>query len=207
MAVTVASISKTLARLLRSRVGCGGVEALGGGGAALYLFSSSNHWNPSPPFCSTAAADVSVPIIETPPSLSPQPQGKGKEKESEKERGSGWSRWLLFLPGAICFGLGTWQIFRRQEKIKMLDYRQKRLALEPLMFNAPSLSSEQLDDLEFRRVSCKGVLDEKRSIYVGPRSRSISGVTENGYYVITPLMPIPNNLERSELWAHSLNNL
>lgn len=78
----------------------------------------------------------------------------------------------------------------------MLDYRQKRLTMEPMKFNDLSPSSEQLDNLEFRRVACKGVLDEKRSIYVGPRSRSISGVTENGYYVITPLMPIPNNPER-----------
>ncbi|XP_044465344.1 surfeit locus protein 1-like isoform X2 [Mangifera indica] len=68
------------------------------------------------------------------------------------------SKWLLFLPGAITFGLGTWQIFRR-------------------------------------RVICKGVFDEEKSVYVGPRSRSISRVTENGYYVVTPLMPIPNNPE------------
>ncbi|KAF2317516.1 hypothetical protein GH714_023798 [Hevea brasiliensis] len=79
----------------------------------------------------------------------------------------------------------------------MLDYRQKRLEIEPVNFNDLSPSSELLDTLEFRRVACKGFFDEKRSIYVGPRSRSISGVTENGYYVITPLMPIPNNPERS----------
>lgn len=34
----------------------------------------------------------------------------------ERER-SRWSKWLLFLPGAITFGLGTWQIVRRQEKV------------------------------------------------------------------------------------------
>lgn len=27
------------------------------------------------------------------------------------------SKWLLFLPGAIAFGLGTWQILRREEKV------------------------------------------------------------------------------------------
>ncbi|KAI4347278.1 hypothetical protein L6164_008101 [Bauhinia variegata] len=106
---------------------------------------------------------------------------------------SRWMKCLLFLPGAIAFGLGTWQIFRRQEKIKMLEYRQKRLQMEPLVLGNVSLSSEELDSLEFRKVLCKGVFDEKKSIYVGPRSRSISGVTENGYYVITPLMPIPNH--------------
>lgn len=67
---------------------------------------------------------------------------------------------------------------------------------EPVKWNDASLSSsfnEKIDSLEFRRVLCKGVFDEKRSIFVGPRSRSISGVTENGYYLITPLVPIPND--------------
>ncbi|KAK2664561.1 hypothetical protein Ddye_003135 [Dipteronia dyeriana] len=113
---------------------------------------------------------------------------------AEKGRGgSNWSKWLLFVPGAITFGLGTWQILRRQDKIEMLEYRRKRLEMEPLKFNVISPTTENLDSLEFRRVACKGFFDEKRSIFVGPRSRNISGVTENGYYVITPLMPIPNN--------------
>lgn len=78
----------------------------------------------------------------------------------------------------------------------MLEYRQERLKLEPLKFNFDTPSSENLNSLEFRRVACKGVFDEKRSIFVGPRSRSISGVSENGYYIITPLMPIFNDPER-----------
>ncbi|KAB2066788.1 hypothetical protein ES319_A09G183300v1 [Gossypium barbadense] len=81
------------------------------------------------------------------------------------------------------------------QKIEMLDYRQKRLQMEPLKLNDMPPSSEILDTLEFRRVVCKGVFDYERSIYIGPRSRSISGVTENGYYVITPLMPIPDNAD------------
>lgn len=75
----------------------------------------------------------------------------------------------------------------------MLEYRQGRLAIEPMKFNDISPSSEQFDDLEFRRVACKGVFNDKMSIYVGPRSRSISGITENGYYIITPLMPVSKN--------------
>lgn len=109
---------------------------------------------------------------------------------SESQRKA--SRWLLFLPGAITFGLGTWQIIRREEKIKMLEYREKRLQMEPLKFSSASSSTEELDSLEFRKVTCKGYFDDTKSIYVGPRSRSISGVTENGYYIITPLMPVPD---------------
>ena len=78
----------------------------------------------------------------------------------------------------------------------MLDYREKRLQMEPLKFSSASPSTEGLDSLEFRKVSCKGVYDEKKSIFVGPRSRSISGVTENGYYLITPLLPLPNYPDR-----------
>ncbi|EEF31590.1 surfeit locus protein 1 [Ricinus communis] len=170
------SISKTL-----TRVGAGG-----GGSVATLQMQLGPYSNAL--FCTLSAAAIS----QTPSTFTPQSQGVHVR---EKERISKWSKWLLFLPGTITFGLGTWQIFRRQEKIKMLDYRQKRLAVEPMKFDDISPSSEQLDTLEFRRVACKGVLDEKRSIFVGPRSRSISGVTENGYYVITPLMPIPNNPE------------
>ncbi|KAJ4841195.1 Surfeit locus protein 1 [Turnera subulata] len=140
-------------------------------------------------FCSSSAA--AIPETPPPPPSSSPAQAQG----NEKERGRGWSKWFLFLPGAITFGLGTWQILRRQDKIKTLEYRQSRLAMEPMKLTNVSPSSEQLDALEFRKVACKGVFDEKRSVYVGPRSRSISGVTENGYYVITPLMPIRNHPE------------
>lgn len=78
----------------------------------------------------------------------------------------------------------------------MLDYRQKRLQKEPLKLNDMPPFSENLETLEFRRVVCKGVFDDGRSIFIGPRSRSISGVTESGYYVITPLMPVTDDTER-----------
>ncbi|XP_065636588.1 surfeit locus protein 1-like [Quercus suber] len=95
------------------------------------------------------------------------------------------------------FWPGTRQILRRQDKIKMLEYRQNRLEMEPLMLKNVSPSNGKLDSMEFRRVRCKGVFDEKRSFYVSPCSRSISGVTENGYYVITPLCPSPTTLRGS----------
>ncbi|KAK7314656.1 hypothetical protein VNO77_33183 [Canavalia gladiata] len=158
------SAARTLALIRRSAAVCGG----GGSGHffAVRLFSSAS-----------AVSSVS----DSDPTLSPSSESQGKA-----------SRWLLFLPGAITFGLGTWQIFRRDEKIKMLEYREKRLQMEPLKFSSAYPSNEELDSLEFRKVVCKGVFDDKKSIYVGPRSRSISGVTENGYYIITPLMPVAN---------------
>ncbi|KAJ7975256.1 SURF1-like protein [Quillaja saponaria] len=184
--MATAFISKILANHLRGG-GCGY-----GGGA---LFHSLPIKWVSPAASSTSSFSSASAFSSASESQSTVSSSSSQLQAKDKGRASNWSKWLLFLPGAITFGLGTWQIIRRQEKIKMLEYRQKRLELEPLKFTNASPSSEERDSLEFRRVSCKGVFDERRSIYVGPRSRSISGVTENGYYVITPLMPIPNHPE------------
>ncbi|KAL3529118.1 hypothetical protein ACH5RR_008440 [Cinchona calisaya] len=171
-----ASISKTLARRTLLQAGSRGPITLPSIRVPTPLSSAPSF------FC------TSTPSI----SSAPQPQ-------EEERRRSIWSKLLLFIPGAITFGLGAWQIFRRQEKIKMLEYRQNRLGMEPLKCDKIEISSGNLDSLEFRKVKCKGVFDEKKSIYVGPRSRSISGVTENGYYLITPLLPIPGNPESLQL--------
>lgn len=120
--------------------------------------------------------------------------------QSQEKQSGRWSRWLLFLPGAVTFGLGTWQIFRRQEKIEMIDYRRKRLELEPIRLNIVSPSDGDLLSTEFRRVAGEGVYDETRSIYIGPRSRSISGVTENGYYIVTPLTLTLNKPDSYKYW-------
>ncbi|AEE76023.1 Surfeit locus protein 1 [Arabidopsis thaliana] len=122
-------------------------------------------------------------------------QSSSSAPPQENKRGSKWSQLLLFLPGAITFGLGSWQIVRREEKFKTLEYQQQRLNMEPIKLNIDHPLDKNLNALEFRRVSCKGVFDEQRSIYLGPRSRSISGITENGFFVITPLMPIPGDLD------------
>ncbi|KAH9611434.1 hypothetical protein KSS87_000165 [Heliosperma pusillum] len=125
--------------------------------------------------------------------LSSIDQNPSFHHQGENVRGI-WSKMMLFVPGAITFGLGTWQIFRRQDKIKMLDYRKERLEMDPINFNASS-ANENPNTMEFRKVQCRGSFDEKKSIYVGPRSRSISGVTENGYYIITPLLPVSGDPE------------
>lgn len=168
----MASISRTLTKLRP---------------ATAQYSASSKHLPPSSYFSTATPAVSSVP---EPSSKPPSPS-----QSAAKEGGPSWTRWLLFLPGGITFGLGTWQIVRRQEKIKTLEYRHERLRMEPLKFNDVPPSSENLDTLECRRALCKGVFDEENSVFIGPRSRSISGVTENGYYVITPLKPISNDPE------------
>ncbi|KAK2982680.1 hypothetical protein RJ640_010846 [Escallonia rubra] len=188
MAPAPASISKTLVVKIRR-------------GGSVFIPTVPLKWVPTVPpsssFSTAASAISSLP------------------ESQENERGSGWSRLLLIVPGAISFGLGTWQIFRRQDKvnlrlrinllgfplisIKMLEYRQNKLGMEPLNCNDITTSSKSMEPLEFRRVVLKGVFDEDKPIYVGPRSRSISGVTENGYYLITSLKPIPDNPESVQI--------
>lgn len=78
----------------------------------------------------------------------------------------------------------------------MIEHRRKRLEMEPIAWSNVTSIDEDLESLEFRKVECEGVFDGSQSIYVGPRSRSISGVTENGYYVITPLVPARSESNR-----------
>ncbi|XP_028764029.1 surfeit locus protein 1 [Neltuma alba] len=170
------STGKSLARLRR-----------GGAGGTLSHFLATKWVAYASPISSSSYSFSSAASVASSSGFQPSPPSSEIEGKSSR-----WSKWFLFLPGAITFGLGTWQIFRRQEKIKMLDYREKRLQMEPLKFSSASPSAEELDSLEFRKAVCKGVYDDKKSIFVGPRSRSISGVTENGYYLITPLMPAPS---------------
>ncbi|KAJ3673954.1 hypothetical protein LUZ60_005946 [Juncus effusus] len=132
----------------------------------------------------SAAADAPLPPSQPPP----PPPAAFQSQSQEKERGL-ISKLLLFLPGAITFGLGTWQLIRRQEKIEMLDYRRKRLETDPVTCKELPFLSSEIPSLEFRKLVCEGDFEEEKSVFVGPRSRSISGVTENGYYVITPLIP------------------
>lgn len=66
------------------------------------------------------------------------------------------------------------------------------LEMEPSKLN----TTKDVDRLGFRQVVCKGVFDNERSIYVGPKPRSMAKGSENGFYVITPLLPIPNEPNR-----------
>nr|GMD12009.1 surfeit locus protein 1 [Ipomoea batatas] len=142
----------------------------------------------------SAVSVKSSPFSTAAPAVSTVSQNQ----PSDKDNRSTWSKIFLFIPGAITFGLGTWQIFRRQEKVEMLEYRQNRLEMEPLKCNDATHSSEDLNNLEFRKVLCRGVFNEEKSVYVGPRSRSISGVTENGYYIISPLEPVSDDPESTQ---------
>eukprot|EP00850_Spirogloea_muscicola_P004256 SM000018S03621 [mRNA] locus=s18:330498:333045:- [translate_table: standard] len=122
-----------------------------------------------------------------------------------EKRPPGWSILVLLLPPAAAFGLGTWQLQRRQRKVDLLQQREQRLQEEPvpltLELKLAASSSQHVGGsgagntgpLEYRRVVCEGTLDEARSLFVGPRGRSVGGITEKGYYLITPVLPDAEN--------------
>ncbi|KAI7733274.1 hypothetical protein M8C21_007249 [Ambrosia artemisiifolia] len=63
---------------------------------------------------------AAVPELQpAPPPPPPKPTATSRSQEKQR----GWTRFLLFVPGAITFGLGTWQIFRRQDKMPILVNR------------------------------------------------------------------------------------
>eukprot|EP00850_Spirogloea_muscicola_P005689 SM000026S08938 [mRNA] locus=s26:674772:677269:+ [translate_table: standard] len=116
-----------------------------------------------------------------------------------ERRPPGWSILVLLLPPAAAFGLGTWQLKRRQQKVDLLQQREQRLQEEPvpltleLKLAASSSQHVGASPFEYRRVVCEGMLDEARSLFVGPRGRSVGGITEKGYYLITPVIPAAEN--------------
>ncbi|EOA37567.1 hypothetical protein CARUB_v10011894mg [Capsella rubella] len=90
------------------------------------------------------------------------------------------SMWFWYLAGSITYGIGVAK--------KHVDFRLKCLETKPRKLNTMT----NVDELGFQRVVCKGVFDVQRSIYVGPKPRSMYKDSEIGFYVITPLLPIPN---------------
>ncbi|XP_002993388.2 surfeit locus protein 1 [Selaginella moellendorffii] len=101
---------------------------------------------------------------------------------------------FLFLPCVATFGLGTWQVKRRDWKAELLDYKRKRLEQDPVplalaMVDDTSSSSNGESALEYRRVVCDGVYDEEKSIFIGPRMKQLFGSSQRGYYLVTPLLP------------------
>ena len=102
---------------------------------------------------------------------------------------------LLTIPMAT-FGLGTWQVFRREWKLNLIQMLQEKTSIEAIDF--PTELS-RLEDLEYRKVKVSGKFDHKKEIFLGPRSLvsdkddfSGSGLishgkqTTIGLWVITP---------------------
>jgi len=98
---------------------------------------------------------------------------------------------LFALPVVTCFGLGTWQLYRRGKKVEEMKERAWRMTRPPIGIAELSccLASEADEcDCEYRRVRLLGRFDEGRALLLGPRPKSgDKGTVESGYEVIAPL--------------------
>ncbi|XP_029371154.1 surfeit locus protein 1 [Echeneis naucrates] len=103
-------------------------------------------------------------------------------------------KWFLLLIPATTFGLGTWQVKRRQWKMQLISDLEKLISAEPIPL---PLDPNELKALEYRRVRVRGQYDHSRELYILPRSPvdpekeareagRLSSSGETGANVITP---------------------
>jgi len=102
--------------------------------------------------------------------------------------------------------LGSWQLVRREKKIELLNFRRSRFEEEPIaleealaLTQAGEETSSTSDALQYRKVYCEGVFDESKSVFVGPRARTLYGAAEKGYYIVTPLFCRSTSDDRVQL--------
>ncbi|XP_019727722.1 surfeit locus protein 1 [Hippocampus comes] len=76
-------------------------------------------------------------------------------------------KWFLLLIPATTFGLGTWQVKRRQWKLQLIDELTRLTTAEPIPLPIDPL---ELTGLEYRRVRVRGRYEHDKELYVLPRS-------------------------------------
>ncbi|XP_058473547.1 surfeit locus protein 1 [Solea solea] len=103
-------------------------------------------------------------------------------------------KWFLLLIPATTFGLGTWQVKRRQWKLRLINDMTRLTTAEPIPL---PLNLDELNKLEYRRVTVRGRFDHSKELYILPRSPvdpdkeareagRLSSSGESGANVITP---------------------
>ncbi len=70
----------------------------------------------------------------------------------------------------ICFGLGTWQLYRLQWKTKLLADIEEGVSGDPILIDRIDALTEKLEKLQYRRIKLNGFLLGQQSVLVGPRS-------------------------------------
>lgn len=113
--------------------------------------------------------------------------------KAEKEEDT-FLKWFLLLIPATTFGLGTWQVKRRQWKMELINELTRLTTAEPVPL---PIDPNELKELEYRRVRVRGRYDHSKELYVLPRSPvdpekeareagRLSSSGETGANVITP---------------------
>lgn len=120
-------------------------------------------------------------------------------QEPDAKDFSGMGYILLVIPVAA-FGLGTWQVYRRQWKLSLIADLEKRTMADPIPFPT---NLEALQELEYRKVVVNGTFDHNRELYMMPRSPIESqsqgfrnpGKTLTGAHVVTVFRLADSGLE------------
>lgn len=95
---------------------------------------------------------------------------------------SGWG-WVLLAPAGFAAFLGTWQVNRYRWKVDLLKQREAGLSEDPTeVFGLPKTPEE------YSRVAGSGEFQHDKSIYVGPRPRTVMGTANAGYTLVTPMV-------------------
>ncbi|XP_036276309.1 surfeit locus protein 1 [Pipistrellus kuhlii] len=143
------------------------------------------------------AARRSVLVAPSRAGLAWRPSRRGSsaaEAPATKAEDDSFLQWFLLLIPATAFGLGTWQVQRRQWKLKLISELESRIMAEPVPLPADPM---ELKNLEYRPVKVRGHFDHSKELYMMPRTMvdpereareagRLSSSAQSGAYVITP---------------------
>jgi len=121
-------------------------------------------------------------------------------------------RYLVIAP-LTCVGLGTWQIFRLQGKLEIIDTIQQRFFAEAVPLNTIDFYSKALKDLEYTHVYVSGTFDHEKEMFidfkqpqmaVNPNQWTLATGTVStrgnyGSHIITPFTIDPKDAENLKL--------
>ena len=91
---------------------------------------------------------------------------------------------------AICFGLGSWQMYRLRWKRQLLSSIEEGLALPPVELDRLPETQEEVDQIRFRRLkldSLQYACDRKDVAFVGPRTAN--GLFKDSNYASIMIAP------------------
>ncbi|XP_058464680.1 SURF1-like protein [Malaya genurostris] len=103
--------------------------------------------------------------------------------------------WVLLAIPATTFGLGCWQVHRKQWKEELIRNLETRVRMEPVPLPDNLL---ELNNMEYQKVTVRGEFLHDQELHLGPRaliqdgdSKTTGGLFSQkegsiGYWVITP---------------------
>ena len=119
----------------------------------------------------------------------------------KNESGYGQFRYLIAAP-LICVGLGTWQIFRLQGKLELIETINSRFFATPIHLREIDFTNNDIKNIEYTHVYVSGEFDHENEMYIDfkqpqmPASQtqwtlatgSISTRGNYGSHIVTPFI-------------------